>query len=269
MINSEIKKRIVELNDEQPWNHNIEIIDGIETSPGKQTSHGKNLVKWNRIEKIIDIIGLYNKSVLDIGCNEGFFTYKLAGKGAKVVGGDIDLLRIKKAKFIQSILHNQNIEFTVLDIYSNKFQKLQKFDFCLCMGFLHRIPDPYRAIQAITQKTNMVLFEWKALKHGLHDESYAYFSPKNIDVKDFYGTEYWLISYKALELILRRLGFNYFYRIDDPSQRRAILVAGKTKNNLFDQPDIIFHRNKVKTFLSHTKRYAKTVSQIFTGKLNF
>jgi len=45
MIKSEIKKSIIELNSEQPWNHNIEIIDGIETAPGAQTLHGKNLVK--------------------------------------------------------------------------------------------------------------------------------------------------------------------------------------------------------------------------------
>ena len=71
-----IKEQISELNAEQAWNHNIILPNGIETSPGKQVSHGKNLVKWKRIEPIIDLLGISNKKILDLGCNEGFFSKK-------------------------------------------------------------------------------------------------------------------------------------------------------------------------------------------------
>lgn len=265
---SEIKKKIVELGNEQSWNHNIELSVGIETLPKNQSSHGKNLIKWGRIEPILDLMGISGKRVLDIGCNEGFFSLKLANKGAYVLGGDIDELRIKKAQFVQSIFNKPNLEFKVLDVLSPEFHKLRPFDYCICMGFLHRIPDPYRAIDAISHKTDMILFEWKALKHGLHDESYAYFSQKSIDNNDYYGTEYWLLSYSVVESILKRLGFKYFYRVDDPRQRRGILVAGKHSHEIFVKPNIILHRGRLPAFMSHTKRYLKTIIGILDGRLN-
>ena len=138
------------------------------------------------------------------------------------------------------------------------------------MGFIHRIPDPYTAIEAISAKTDTILFEWKALKEGPHNESYAFFSHKNIDHKDYYGTEYWLLSYTSLELILKRLGFQYFYRVDDPRNRnkRAILVASKVTNKIFSLNNSVYHRGRVSTFLSHTKRYFKSIYSILTGELN-
>tara|TARA_Y100001935_G_scaffold11390_1_gene8894 strand:- start:8630 stop:9454 length:825 start_codon:yes stop_codon:yes gene_type:complete len=266
-----IKEKIAILGDEQPWNHNISLPGEIETAPGKQTSHGKNLVKWGRIEPILNLISLKGKTALDLGCNEGFFSIKLAEKGAKVLGADIDHLRIKKAKWIQSILKFENPTFKVIDIYSKEFESIdKKFDFCLCMGFIHRIPDPYTAIKAISAKTDTILFEWKALKEGPHDESFAFFSQKDIDHEDYYGTEYWLCSYTSVETILKRLGFKYFYRLDDTRNRnkRAILVASKVNNEIFSHPSVIHHRGRISTFLTHTKRYLKSIYKIFSGELN-
>ena len=266
-----IKEKISILGDEQPWNHNISLPGEIETAPGEQISHGKNLVKWDRIEPILDLISLKGKKVLDLGCNEGFFSIKLAEKGAKVLGADIDQLRIKKAKWIQSILKFDNPTFRVLDIYSKEFESIDKnFDFCLCMGFIHRIPDPYTAIKAISAKTDTILFEWKALKEGPHDESFAFFSHKDINHDDFYGTEYWLCSYTTIEKILKRFGFNYFYRLDDTRNRnkRAILVASKVNNEIFSHPNVVYHRGRFSTFLTHTKRYLKSIHKIFLGELN-
>ena len=136
------------------------------------------------------------------------------------------------------------------------------------MGFLHRVPDPYKAIAAISSITDTVLFEWKSLKHGLHDEPYAYFSQKGTDTDDYYGTEYWLLSYTALESILNRQGFKYFYRVDDPRQRRSILLASKVDSDIFNHPDQILHRGRILSLLSHSKRYFKTLVNIMTGKLN-
>ena len=60
----------------------------------------------------------------------------------------------------------------------------------------------------------------------------------------------------------------YFHRIDDPNQRRAILVAGREKNSIFEKPDKIIFKNKFKILATHTKTYIKTLFNIFIGKLN-
>ena len=90
----------------------------------------------------------------------------------------------------------------------------------LCLGFIHRIPDPYNAISLLGEKSEIIIFEWKTLKFGPHDQP-LYFSQKPIDEEDYHGTEYWILSFSALESILKRVGFKYFYKIDDPSYRRA------------------------------------------------
>tara|TARA_B100000963_G_scaffold356369_1_gene376337 strand:+ start:986 stop:1807 length:822 start_codon:yes stop_codon:yes gene_type:complete len=268
LTKAEIEKKIAELGSEQPWNHNIMLPYGIETSPKQQFSHGKNLVKWERIEPILKMLDVSRKRVLDIGCNEGFFSTNISAMASYVKGADIDKLRIKKAKFIQSILKPKNLDFEIMDIYSPEIQKQEYFDLCICMGFLHRVPDPFLAIAAISSLTDTILFEWKSLKHGLHDEPYAYFSQKGTDKVDYYGTEYWLLSYAALESILKRKGFNYFYRIDDPRQRRSILVASKVDGDIFKNPDQVLHRGRIRALLSHTKRYLKTILRILNGQLN-
>jgi len=268
LTSSEIEHKISKLGIEQPWNHNILLTNGIETSPKKQLSHGKNLVKWERIKPILKLLNVSGKRVLDIGCNEGFFSNKISSLAAYVLGADIDPLRIKKANFVKSILKPNNLEFEVMDIYSPEFQKQKHFDLCFCMGLLHRVPDPFNAVAAISSITDTIVFEWKVLKHGLHDEPYAYFSQKGKDKDDYYGTEYWLLSYAALESVLRRQEFKYFYRIDDPRQSRAILVASKLENDIFNQEDQILHRGRIPALLSHTKRYFKTVKNIINGQLN-
>jgi SAM-dependent methyltransferase len=269
MRTTEIQDEINKLNDIQPWNHNFELPNGLQTSQAKQESHGKNLVKYKRISSILDSLNLANKNVLDMGCNEGFFSLKMEEMGAKVTSIDIDEHRIEKANFIKNLLKpDANIEYRELDIYSEDLNNLSKFDICLCLGFIHRIPDPFRAVSLLASKSDIIIFEWKALKFGSHDESFAFFSTKDIDHEDYYGTEYWLLSYKALERILVRSGFKNFHRIDDPRQRRAILVAGKVDHDIFDLEDNIFKVNKIRSLLSHTKRYLSVLWKIITGKLN-
>tara|TARA_B100000989_G_scaffold298498_2_gene288116 strand:- start:2959 stop:3777 length:819 start_codon:yes stop_codon:yes gene_type:complete len=266
---NKIQDKIDQLGEIQPWNHNFELPDGLYTSRLDQKSHGKNLVKFSRLSHIFDLLDLNEKKVLDMGCNEGFFSLKMSELGAYVHGVDIDKERIKKANFIKEIINSSSkIEYSNLDIYSKEFNEMNIFDICLCLGFIHRVPDPYSAVEAISSKANIIIFEWKALKFGSHDESFAYFSDKNIDEDDYYGTEYWIISYKTLERILNRLGFKNFHRIDDPRQRRAILIAGKVDHPIFDLHDVIFYRNKIRTFLSHTKRYLAVIYKIMIGKIN-
>ena len=265
----DIQQRVNELDAIQAWNHNFILPHGVETRPGTQSSHGKNLVKLERLKPLFDLIGLKNKSVLDVGCNEGFFSLHMAGEGAQVLGLDIDQHRITKARYVQTLLgEGKSVRFDNIDIYSNEFKALDRFDLCLCLGFIHRIPDPYTAIAALGDRSDMIIFEWKALKFGPHDEAFAYFSPKPIDETDYYGTEYWLLSYAAVERILQRIGYQYFHRVDDPRQRRAILVAGKNLHPLFDRSDEIVHRGRIRSLLSHGKQCIRTIIGVMSGRLN-
>ena len=264
-----LSQKIFELGTLQPWNHNFILPHGVQTRPGNQTSHGKNNVKLERLKPIFDLLELSGKRVLDMGCNEGFFSLEMASQGAEVTGIDIDEKRILKANFIKSILaENQKINFEILDIYSDEFSKRPQFDITLCLGFIHRVPDPFRALSQLADRSKILILEWKALKHGPHHQTFAYLSTKGVNEDDYYGTEYWLLSYKSVEQILKFNGYKHFHRIDDPRQRRAILIAGKSNHDIFELPDQIVHRGRTRTFLSHTKRYLATCNQILNGNIN-
>lgn len=264
-----IRKEVDALGVEQSWNHCFELPCGIETTSKFQKSHGKNLVKMERLSEIFDMLCLKNKNILDVGCNEGFFSIEMANRGADVLGIDIDEFRIKKANFVRScIARESRLNFQIIDIYSPEFRKLPKFDICLCLGFIHRIPDPFSAIAALGSKADVIIFEWKALKFGPHDEAFAYFSPKFINDKDYYGTEYWLLSYAALERILLRLGFKHFHRIDDSTQRRAVLVASKFPHDIFNRPDVVVHSGRLMALLRLIKSSLKSFVGIVSGRIN-
>jgi SAM-dependent methyltransferase len=263
-----LDQKVRELGELQPWNHNFDLGDGVQTAPGVQRSHGKNVVKLERLRPLLDVIGLRDKRVLDIGCNEGFFALHMAAQGARVIGIDVDEQRIAKARFVQSQIGTGEVELRVTDIYSPAFAALPQADLCVCLGVIHRVPDPVSALSAIAKKTDMLLLEWKALKFGPHDEAFAYFSAKPVDQQDYYGTEYWLPSFAAVERILTRLGFTQFHRVDEAGQRRAILVAGRRYDPIFERPDISVPRSRIHSLLSHTKRYVHTVVGIITGRVN-
>jgi len=252
----------------QPWNHNYVLAHGIETRPGYQVSHAKNLVKWQRIKPLLESMEMDLKTVLDVGCNEGYFSLQLADMGATVLGIDADQNRIMKARFIQDVLGTPRVRYALMDIYSDEFAEQENFNVCLCMGFLHRVPDPFSAIQRLVAKTDIILFEWKTLKCASHDEPFAYYRPGGYVESDYYGTQYWVMSFACVEAILRRLGYDRFHRVDDPAFGRGILVAGRVDNPIFCLANQIKYRNRVRIFLSHTKRYVKTVGKILSGQIN-
>ncbi len=79
----EILRGIEELGKKEAWFHCIDLGDGIATMQ-EPLPHLQSM--WDRIESVLpdDISG---KSVLDIGCNAGFFSVQAKRKGASHVLG--------------------------------------------------------------------------------------------------------------------------------------------------------------------------------------
>lgn len=239
-VKEEIEKRIEELGAIQPWNHSIELPYGINTTAQNQVSHGKNLIKWSRIEKHIDQFKIKDKRILDIGCNEGFFSLKMAEYGAQeVVGIDADRCRIEKAQFISDVLQISNIHYEVADIFDKNIEKFGYFDFALCMGFLHRVPYPYQAMQQLAKVCDTILFEWKCLKEGSFDLPIAKFCGGKSKDSNKYSGLYWLPSIQCVADILETLGFTHNLIIDDSTWRRAIILSSRVDSPLFSNKNII------------------------------
>lgn len=223
----EIKSQVRELDRKQAWWHDIELPYGIRTRnlSQKDLELNHNIVKWERTARYLDVKG---KRVIDIGCNEGFYCLKLSAMGASyVLGVDINPLRIEKAKFVANILKPQNVEYIQKSVYDLTPSKDGMYDIAICLGFLHRVPDPFGVTKIVSDLAETAIFEWAALKGRSSTMQFWKFGHKDYDV---HNSGYWRITRNCVKDMLIRNGFQQFIDIGGKSSR-AILLATKNKNS--------------------------------------
>ena len=108
---NQIQRRIGELGE---WFHNIEL-NGVQTAPHHFLGDYPQL-KWRRFAHAIpeDLTG---KTVLDIGCNAGFYSIQMKQRGAeRVVGVDSDPRYLAQARLAAELLE-LDIELRQLSVY--------------------------------------------------------------------------------------------------------------------------------------------------------
>lgn len=140
-------------------------------------SEWKSQLKWNRLNlKRREIQG---KVILDIGCNNGYFLFKMAMENPSLLLG-IDPIDINKIQFefLQSFFNISNIYFELFG-YQELIHFDKIFDLIFFMGIIYHHKDPI----------NQLIMIRKALKPGgtlyletigiVGDGSYALFPEKN------------------------------------------------------------------------------------------
>lgn len=94
---------------------------------------------------------LSGKSVLDVGCRYGFFSFEAAKRGARrVMGVDFDDDALRKAGKLREVI-GSDVEFRKLDITKQSLN--EKFDVVLCLNVLHHLPDPIRTLNELVDIT--------------------------------------------------------------------------------------------------------------------
>lgn len=85
-------------------------------------------------------------TVLDIGCNSGWFTFDLAERGARSVDGvDLRAHNIEQARFLRDYFELDTTRFDVADAMS--FDDERRWDIVLNLGVLYHVTDPLRLLQ--------------------------------------------------------------------------------------------------------------------------
>ncbi|HEX6716005.1 MAG TPA: TIGR04290 family methyltransferase [Pyrinomonadaceae bacterium] len=137
-----IRRRVSELGE---WFHNLDL-RGVKTAPDHFLGDYPE-VKWQRFATAIPE-DLSNKSVLDIGCNAGFYSIEMKKRGAeRVVGIDSDEKYLDQACFAAEVSGTE-IEFRKLSVY--RVGELQeKFDLVLFMGVLYHLRHPLLALELL------------------------------------------------------------------------------------------------------------------------
>jgi tRNA (mo5U34)-methyltransferase len=213
----EIEREVERLG---PWFHNIDLL-GVQTAPGHFLGDYPSL-KWRNFERSLpdDLSG---KSVLDIGCNGGFYSIEMKKRGAaRVVGIDHDEQYLRQARFAASVL-DFDIEFRELSVY--KVAELrEKFDLVLFMGVFYHLRHPLLALDLLYEHVAKDLLVFQSLQRGSDEverieQDYPFTEqaifnqpgyPKLHFVEDRYSkdpTNWWFPNLACSEALLRSAGF--------------------------------------------------------------
>jgi tRNA (mo5U34)-methyltransferase len=140
-----LARKIAELGE---WFHNLNL-RGIPTAPHHFLGDFPK-VKWEHIGKAIPD-DLHEATVLDIGCNGGFYSIQMKQRGAKrVLGIDVDDRYLSQARFAAETL-DLEIEFEKRSVYSvNEIPG--QFDYVLFMGVFYHLRYPLFALDKVIKK---------------------------------------------------------------------------------------------------------------------
>ncbi|HXE13925.1 MAG TPA: TIGR04290 family methyltransferase [Bryobacteraceae bacterium] len=213
-----IRTRIQDLG---PWFHNLNL-NGVQTAPDHFLGDYPN-IKWRHLRKVIpeDLSG---KSVLDIGCNAGFYSIELKKRGARrVLGIDFDPAYLAQARFAAEV-SQVDVEFDEMSVYD--VAKLgEKFDIVLFMGVMYHLRYPLLALDTLAEHVVKGSFIFQSLTRGSQevngfDEDYP-FSEEGIFTEPSYPamyfveksyahdpTNWWIPNRACAQAMLRSAGFS-------------------------------------------------------------
>ncbi|MXP40288.1 TIGR04290 family methyltransferase [Altererythrobacter soli] len=132
-----------------PWFQNIDLGHGIMTAPEHFLGDYPNF-KFRRFADALpeDLTG---KSVLDIGCNAGFYSIEMKKRGAeRVLGIDSDDRYLDQARLASRTLGFPDIEYRNLSVYDVGALG-ETFDLVIFMGVLYHLRHPLLALDLIRE----------------------------------------------------------------------------------------------------------------------
>jgi len=212
-----IERRVRELGS---WFHNLNL-HGVQTAPHHFLGDYPR-VKWERFAGSLPS-DLRGKTVLDIGCNAGFYSIEMKRRGAsRVLGIDSDESYLAQAVFAAQVC-GVDIEFRKLSVYDVSALQ-EKFDLVLFMGVFYHLRHPLLALDLIREHVSKNLFVFQSMQRGsgrvgaLADDypfsEQAVFAQPDFPAlyfieKKYSGdpTNWWIPNRACAEALLRAAGF--------------------------------------------------------------
>jgi tRNA (mo5U34)-methyltransferase len=202
------------------WFHNIDL-GGVLTAPHHFLGDYPR-TKWRRFEHAIPA-DLRGKTVLDIGCNAGFYAIEMKRRGAeRVVGIDSDAGYLEQARFAAAV-SGVEIELREMSVY--EVGKLrERFDLVLFMGVLYHLRHPLLALDLLNDHVVGDTLVFQSMLRGSPEpmrlqEDYPFSErevfdeppyPKLHFVEHRYTgdpTNWWIPNRACAEAMLRSAGF--------------------------------------------------------------
>ncbi len=145
-----------------PWFHNLDL-NGVRTAP-EHFLGDYPAVKWRRFADALptDLNGM---SVLDIGCNAGFYSLEMKRRGAaRVLGIDHDPDYLAQARFAAEI-EGLDIELRQLSVYDVAALG-ERFDVVFFIGVFYHLRHPLLALDLIHEHVTRNLLVFQSMQRG-------------------------------------------------------------------------------------------------------
>jgi tRNA (mo5U34)-methyltransferase len=211
----QLARRIGELGE---WFHNLDL-HGVRTAPNHFLGDFPN-VKWKHIGPALPA-DLNGASVLDIGCNGGFYSIQMKQRGAgRVLGIDVDDRYLNQGRFAAATL-GYDIEFEKRSVY--EIDQIEgQFDYVFFMGVFYHLRYPLFALDKVIKKVRKTLIfqtmirgaeETDEVKENYHFWNKQIFEdprfPQMYFIEHRYAddpTNWWIPNRAAAEGMLRSSG---------------------------------------------------------------
>lgn len=225
----EIEKGVADLDQRVGWYQDIDLGDGIHTKTrviwGETIDHPRQ--RWDNIAAAVpdDLTGM---SVLDIGCNAGFFAFEAKRRGAaSVLGVDLKPGYIEQARFCAEVT-GLEVEFRELDIYDLD-QLGRRFDLVFFVGILYHCKYLRLAVEKVDSVTKDVLIVESAIDPMESEIPYVrfvrssqYAGPRSEGSQRLPG--HWHPNMTALEDLFYESGFTRIERVFKEGGRGGIVA---------------------------------------------
>lgn len=138
---------------DQKWYQSIKLTDNY-TTPGETGNAEADKLKMMQLPD--DMTGI---SVLDVGCNEGFYSFELERRGAApILAFDKDQSATDKFAMVSQFVGSK-VEFQQVNLLDLDPAKVGQFDLVLCLAVFHHLKYPFQAVDRLyelTKKTMML-----------------------------------------------------------------------------------------------------------------
>lgn len=179
------------------WWHHIDLGDGIIT-PGHQGDADTN----KNYLSMLQLPDLTGKTVLDIGCSDGFYSFGCEKRGAKKITA-VDDPKINSSRgfhVAKKILCSQ-VEFIPINLFDINPKEFGKFDIVLALGLIYHLKSFYIGLEIIKELTEELLIIQSRIARS-NDLIVNVTAPENE-----YDHITWIPSLPTLGLVMEDIGF--------------------------------------------------------------
>ena len=132
-----------------PWFHNLHLPGGIQTCQDHVLGDFPSF-KWRALAPHLPA-ELEGWTVLDIGCNAGFYSFELAKRGARVTGIDVDDHYLAQARWAAGRLGlADRVTFRRAQVYALS-RVTRRWDLVIFMGVFYHLRYPLLALDAVAR----------------------------------------------------------------------------------------------------------------------